>query len=200
MLTVPTAFDSWTQFYGNAGQMGFIVLVVMFGTTLSSELSRGTLTIMLSKGLPRSAVILSKLTSAVLIWSAGFTLSALTAWGYTIYMFPGESVPHLFFSMFCLWAFGVFLLAVTILTASFTSKGYACMLLTGAAVVALSMIDLIPKTGKYNPVSLSGTSRLLLMETAGGAAPEEFIPALAVTGAAAAVFTLLAVRIFSRRK
>jgi ABC-2 type transport system permease protein len=145
--------------------MGFIALVIVFSGMLSSELSRGTLTIVLSKGLSRTTVILSKLTSAVLIWTMSFSLSALTAWGYTAYMFE-DSVPNLFFAMFCLWLFGVFLLAATALAAAFTTKGFVCMIVVGLFAIVLNLVNIIPAAGKYNPLALSGTSLLLLSDNA----------------------------------
>ena len=195
-MSEPTASDSWAQFYGNVGQMGLIALVVVFSSMLSSELSRGTLTIMLSKGLSRSAVILSKFTSAVLIWTGSFTLSALTAWGYTAYMFSG-GVPNLFFAMFCLWIFGVFLLALTAFAAALTAKGYACMLSVGAAVIMLNIVNIIPAVGKYNPVALSGTSMSLLND---GITPAALYPALAVSIIGIAAFTAFAVVFFNKKK
>jgi len=204
LITQPSALDSWFQFYGNAGQMGFFVLVIIFSSMLSSELSIGTLTIMLSKGLSRSAVILSKLTSAVLIWTASFGLSVLTAWGYTNYIFD-NGVVNLFFAMFCLWLFGMFLLAVTALMATLVNKGYACMFSVGAVVIVLSLIDLIPKAKKYNPISLSTSSRMLLareasLQNAVEAIPKEFIPAIITTVILILVFTVLAVISFNKRK
>ena len=59
-VAVPTAFDSWAQFYKNTGQIGVIVTVIVFSGIISVELSRGTLIHMLTKGLSRSSVILSK--------------------------------------------------------------------------------------------------------------------------------------------
>jgi hypothetical protein len=47
--------------------------------------------------------------------------------------------------MFCLWAGGVFLLALTTLMAALTNKGYACMLLTGAIVIVLVVVNAIPQ-------------------------------------------------------
>jgi ABC-2 type transport system permease protein len=176
--------------------MGLIVLVIMFSGMLSSELSRGTLTIMLSKGLSRSAVILSKLTSAVLIWTASFTLSVLTAWGYTAYMFE-ERVSNLFFAMFCMWVFGVFLLALTTLMAALVSKGYACMLSVGGIAVLLTLLDFIPKADTYNPMSLSTSTLLLLIDEV---TPRAFFPALAAAGTGIAAFTLFAVIKFSKKK
>ena len=197
LLTEPAAFDSWVQFFGsNTGQMGLIVLVIVFSGMISSELSRGTLTIMLSKGLSRAAVILSKLTSAVLIWTVSFILSFLTAWGYTAYMFE-DSVPNLFAAVFCLWVFGVFLLALTALMATLTSKGYACMLSVGAVSVVLALLTLIPNTAKYNPSSLIGSPLQFL---SGEAAPRRAYPALVVAAIGIAAFTTLAVIIFSKNK
>jgi len=195
-MNEPTAFDSWTQFYSNVGQMGLIVLVIIFSGMISSELSRGTLTIMLSKGLSRSAVILSKFTSALIVWTGSFALSALTAWGYTAYMFEG-SVPNLFFAMLCIWLFGVFLLALTAFTAVLTKKGYVCMLSVGVVVIILNVLNIIPAATKYNPVSLLGTSVMLLNDTV---TPRGVFPALVVTLIGIAAFTLLAAICFDKRK
>jgi ABC-2 type transport system permease protein len=205
LIIEPIAFDSWVQFYGNVGQMGMIVLVIVFSGMLASEMSKGssngagTLTIMLSKGLSRSAVILSKLTSAVLIWTVSFVLSALTAWGYTIYLFEDsvDSIENLFFAMLCMWLFGLFLLAVTVFAATVTSKGYTCMLTVGAIAILLSVVSVIPKVDRYNPVSLS-TSSLLLLN--GESVVKDFYPAIAVTIIGIVAFVSLAIVRFSKKR
>ena len=109
----------------------------------------------------------------------------------------GDGVPNLLFAMFCLWAFGVFLLAATVLAAALTSKGFVCMVAVGLFAVILNIINIVPAAGRYNPVSLAGTSMMLLT---GGTSPGELYAALAVAGIAAAVFTLLAVVSFNRRQ
>jgi len=195
LTTPPVAFDSWAQFYSNVGLMGFIALVVVFSGMISSETTRGTLTIMLSKGLSRAAVVLSKLTSAALIWTVSFYFSVLTAWGYTAYMFD-DGVPNLFFAMFCLWVFGMFLLALTAFMATLTNKGYACMLSVGAAAIALSIVNIIPVVSKYNPLSLSGSISLL----ADGISKADMYPVLAVAAIGTAAFTLLAVMFFNKKR
>ncbi|MDR2543459.1 MAG: alpha/beta fold hydrolase [Treponema sp.] len=198
LITQPVALDSWAQFFGGyTGQMGLVVLVIVFSGMLSSELSKGTLTIMLSKGLSRSTVIFSKLTGALLIWTASYAIAFLTAWGYTTFMFPGESVPNLFLAMFCLWGAGVFLLALITLMATKTNKGSACLLLTGAVVIMLAIINVIPKVSKYNPLSLISSPAQLLYGTT---TPRHVYPVLVVAGIAIAAFTMLAVIFFNKRK
>jgi len=195
MLTLPTAFDSWVQFYSNVGLMGYIALVIVFSGMVSSETSKGTLTIMLSKGLSRTSVILSKLTNAVLVWTGGYCLAAVTAWGYTVYMFEGR-VPNLLFALFGMWLFGVFLLAVTALASTLTDKSFICLVAVGVAVVILNLISIIPGAGKYNPVALSGTSIALLTDDM---TPRALLPALIVAGLGIAAFSIAAIIAFNKK-
>ena len=65
----PTAIDSYSQFFKNLTQMGLIVLVLLFSGTLTTELSKGTLINVLTKGVTRYAVILAKYTVALVLWS-----------------------------------------------------------------------------------------------------------------------------------
>src|SRR5690606_15034203 len=39
-LPEPTAYDAWTQFFKNATQIGLLVMVILFSSVLSSELSK----------------------------------------------------------------------------------------------------------------------------------------------------------------
>ena len=154
-LAEPTAFDSWTQFFKNITQMGFIVMVVVFSGILGTELSKGTLINMLTKGLSRGTVILSKYTSMALIWTMSITISFLVTWGYTIYLFPGDEVVNLLFSVFCLWLFGIFLLALLMFAAVLVNSNYGCLLITGAGAAACMLCNIIPNAYKYNPLSLA---------------------------------------------
>jgi len=198
LITDPYAVDAWTQFFVSyIGQIGLFVLVIVFSGTLSSEFSRGTLTIMLSKGLSRAAVIMSKLTSAFIIWTLSYVAAALTAWGYTAYMFPGESVTHLLFALFTTWVFGLFLLALTVLMATLTKKGFACMLSVGAAVIVLMLLNMVPQIAKYNPFSLAELPVHLVMGTSTLA---DTVPALVFSAISTIACVALAIVIFSKRK
>ena len=193
----PTALDSWAQFYSNVGQLGLIILVIVFSGMLSSEVSGGTLTIILTKGLSRSAAVLSKLTSAVLIWSGCLLISFFTAWGYTIFLFPGQALPNVFFSILPLWLFGVFLLSLTTLAAVIATKSTFTMLLVGGAVAVLHIINIIPIVGRYNPVSLMGSPMPLLSFAA---TPWSIYPGLIAASICVVAVTSFAVIKFSQKK
>ena len=63
----PTAFDSWAQFFKTVSQMGFIVVTILFSGMMANEFNGGTFINILTKGLSRSTVILSKFTVASII-------------------------------------------------------------------------------------------------------------------------------------
>jgi len=164
-LAEPTAFDSWTQFFKNVTQMGLIVTVVVFSGILGTELSKGTLINMLTKGLSRGAVILSKYTYMVLIWTMSIVVSFLVTWGYTVYLFPGGEAVNLLFSVFCLWLFGIFLLALLLFAATLVNNNYGCLLITGAGVVVCMLCNIIPNAYRYNPLSLASKNMDLITNT-----------------------------------
>jgi len=155
-MTLPeaTAYDAWTQFFKNATQTGMIAMVILFSGVLSAELSKGTLINMLTKGLSRTAVILSKYTCMVLVWTISIVLCFGLTYSYTVYLFPADETSNLLYSTFCLWLFGVFLLAVLLLAATLTKSNYAVLLITGTAAVVCMLVNIIPAAHRYNPISL----------------------------------------------
>ncbi len=161
-LAEPTAFDSWTQFFKNATQMGLIVLVIVFSGILTAELSKGTLINLLTKGLPRHAVILAKFTGMVLLWTASLLLCFGLTLVYTVYLFPDGQTTNLLFSVFCLWLFGVLLLALLMFASTLTKSNYGSLLITGAGVVLLMLMDIVPAAHLYNPLALASDNMALL--------------------------------------
>jgi ABC-2 type transport system permease protein len=125
-ITIPevNAVDAYGQFFKNLTQMGILILLLVFGGTVSNELMKGTLVNILAKGLPRHTVLLSKYTAAVLLWSVGFLISAVTCYGYTVYLFQNAAVDNLIFSFFCLWIFGLFVIALIFLSSAITTGSF----------------------------------------------------------------------------
>lgn len=67
LLPEPSAADSWMQFFKNVPMMGLIILVLVFSGMMAQELSKGTLLNILTKGMPRPTVLLSKFCCGVLV-------------------------------------------------------------------------------------------------------------------------------------
>ncbi len=196
-MPVPTALDAYGQFFKNVGQMGLIVLLLIFSGLLSQDVTKGTLIVLLAKGLSRQTVIISKFVSALILWTVSYTLSAVTAYGYTVFLFGNAAVPNLFYALFCLWLFGVFILALILLASTLTSGNYGGLLLTAGVLIVLLIVSSFPTIQKWNPISLASNNTGLIMGavTLGGMAAAVWI-ALALT----AVFLVLAILIFRKKR
>lgn len=161
----PTFMDAYTQFFKNTTQMGFIVFLLIFGGILSHEISKGTLIIVLSKGLSRHAVICSKFLVSLTFWTLSLLIAFVTNYGYTFYLFEKNSVDHLFFSTFCLWLFGAFVLALILLGSTLTTGSYGGLVVAVAVLGLMLIMNILPSMQKYNPVSLASDNIALIAGT-----------------------------------
>lgn len=193
----PTAMDSYMQFFKNNTSMGLIVLILVFSGILSSELSKGTLINILTKGLSRNAVIMAKFTSAAIIWTVCLALCFVTTYGYTEYLFDQQGISHLWFAVLCLWLFGIFLLTLLLLVSTVGKSSYTSLLGVGAVVVILFMVNMLPVLQKYNPL-------LLISNNVGMLASEyqisDAIASVGVTAVLSFIFLAGAVLIFRKKR
>ena len=195
----PSALDSWAQFFKNTQQMGVIVLVLVFSGVVSTEVSRGTLINLLTKGLSRQAVILAKYSAMLFVWSVSVVLSAALTWVYTIYLFPQDqvSVGYLLFAISCMWLFGAFLLAILLSSAALVNGNYGSLLLTGLVLVLLMVVNIIPGAQEYNPIFLAAAN----MELATGKIdPSSVYTVVGITGIISLVLITLAFMVFSKKR
>ena len=158
----PTAIDAWGQFFKNNSQMGLIVLVIIFSGIISNEKAKGTLINIVTKGLDRKIIILSKFTASVVIWTIAYSLSAIVSYFYTIYFFGNESLNYLFQSILYLWIFGILLISIIILGGVLFKNNYGSLLFTGAFVAILFLLNIFPKLKEYNPIYLVSNNLSLI--------------------------------------
>lgn len=196
-LGAPTAADSFAQFFKNVGQMGLLVVVIIFSGIMATEFSKGTLVNMLTKGLKRPIVILSKWVSSVLCWTLAYLLCFGISYGYTVYYFGVEGYHHQFAAFFALWLYGVLLLVLVILGGTLFKNIYGSLLLTGGVAVVLTLLNLVPTFQKYNPGSLA-TDNLALLTAQKGL--DDLLPAFILCGASILILTAASVIIFNKKQ
>lgn len=193
----PTALDSWGQFFKNVGQMGFLVLVIVFCGIMANEFSRSTLINMLTKGLKRSTVIFSKLTMAVVIWTLSYLLCFIITYFYTVYFWKMDGMHHMFLTFFSLWLFGILLITLLIFGGVWIKNIYGSLMLTGGIVVVMMLINIDPKLQKYNPITLSSDNMSLL-----NAQKEvsDFIPAIIICSTFIIALVVSSVVVFNKKQ
>ncbi len=192
----PTAIDSWLQFYKNVPQMGLIILAIVFSGILVSELNKGTVVIMLTKGLSRKTVVLSKFTAAAFVWTAAYCFCFALSYGYTIYFWK-EKVPNLIFSICCIWLFGIFLLTIEILANTLCHSGYEVLLFTGGIIVLCYLLNIVPKVQKYNPILLIHCNKELLTKAK---SPEDLFWSVGITLVLTVLFLIGSILCFNQKK
>lgn len=195
-LPAPSAIDAWAQFYKNVPQMGLAVLVLVYGGMMANELSRGTLTNLLTKGLSRRAVILAKYGAAALVWTAAYALCVSATWLYTLYFWPFGNLPYLPLAAVGLWVFGLLLLSTLPLGGVLFRNHYGSLLFTGGLVVAMFLFGIVPSASVCNPIVLVSSSMALLTgQQAGGTFVGPLVSSLGLTAA----FLSTGILIFNRR-
>lgn len=196
-LAEPTIMDSWLQFFKNVPQMGLIVLIIVFGGAMSTELSKGTLIHMLTKGLPRRTVILSKFTASAVVWTGCYYMAFLVTFLYNKMFWKHGNEANLLLAVSIVWVFGLFLLSCLILGGVLFKNSFGGMLFTAAIVAVLFVVNIIPKAGKFNPVQLVSSNMSILEGTA---RLRDIYSALGVTAAATAALIVLGVIVFNKKQ
>ena len=196
-LGTPTAIDSFAQFFKNVGQMGLLVLVIVFGGIMANELSKGTLINILTKGMKRSTVILSKFTMATVIWTVSYLICLAVTYAYTAYYFSIENISNAFLAFLGMWLFGMLLVGIVILGGVLFKNIYGSLLLTGGIVAIMTIVNIAPKLQKYNPIILSTDNMRLI--TAQKAA-SDFMPAIIICIVLTIVFVIASIMIFNKKQ
>lgn len=173
-----TVMDAFAQFFKNITSTGFVALLLVFGGVLSNELTKGTLINMLAKGLKRRTVILSKYSAALILWTISYILACLINQVYTVYLFDVSGIKNLVISLFCLWLFGTFLLALIMLSSTLTGGNFGGLILTAVVLICLLVLSIFPKIESFNPIYLSSHNRELLD---GSLSPHELMLPICIT-------------------
>lgn len=163
-LEKPTILDSWMQFFKNVPQLGLIAVVIVFSGIMANELAKGTLINMLTKGLSRKTVILSKFVSASLLWTFCYFLSFFVSFGYSRLFWKNVTMPNLFFSILCVWLFGLLLISCLILGGILFRSTYGGLLFVGAAFIFSYIISFLKAIKEFSPILLITNNVPLLTE------------------------------------
>ncbi|MCL2819942.1 MAG: ABC transporter permease [Oscillospiraceae bacterium] len=196
-LPEPSAIDSWTQFFSNIGQMGMLAVIISFSGSMANEFSRGTLVNLLTKGMKRHVVILSKFFSASVLWTIGYALCLAVCYVYTAYYWPSDVITNAPFAFFSLWLFGEFLIAILIFSGTLFGSFYGALLSCFGAIVVMALLNISPAIQKFNPISLSGDTLALL---SGHKEIADFFPAVIICVSAIVILIIASILVFNKKK
>lgn len=196
-LPEPTSVDSWTQFYKNLPQFGLLALVLLSTGTISGEIKDQTLIPFITKGLSRTAVVLSKALYLFAVWTVGLLTAFGVNYGYTRYYFNDTLSPDLLMGLWPFWLYGLLFLTFTLLASAITSGAMESLLLV-VIFYAISMLTgLVQKAAHFDPFVLGSHPVQWL---SGAESFNDYWPAALIAAALTLSFLLLALMAFRRRR
>lgn len=181
-----TAMDSWGQFVKNI-PMTMIVMLIMFCGTFTREYSNGTLIPIITKGLSRNSIVISKAVVMIITWSFGFGLCFGITYGYTVYYWDNSVVNNLAFMAFCWWLIGIFLICILTLFSAFLNSSPQVMMGVGGIYAAMYILGMFGTIKEYIPTFILDSSSLMTAQSK----PSDYFNAMLIT-IALSVLSLLA--------
>ena len=189
------AMTSWTQFFKNI-PMGLIAFVLLESGIFTKEYESGTLIPVLTKGLERYKVVLSKAAVLFVLWSACYYACFAVTYGYNAYFWDNSVAENLLFAVFVWWLAGVFVLSLLVFFSSFAPSGNAVLVSTVGVFLAFYLASFIPKVKAFLPAKLMESAPLLTgIETAA-----DYSKAVITTAVLCTVCIAAAVPLFNKRK
>lgn len=155
VLPPPVAMDSWVQFYKNVSSLGFSLAIILFSTMLSSEYAKGTLAIMLTKGLSRPAVILAKFTVATAIMTVSMWMCYGITYGYTAFFWHGEALSRTVFAAFALWICGILYVSIIMLGCVLFRQAFTAILFLLGTTTVISLLGMLDIFKNISPMILT---------------------------------------------
>ena len=195
-IPTPTLIDAWLQFFKNIGQIGIIVTVILFSGTLTQEYSKGTLTLLVTKGLSRYKIILAKFLVNSFVFTLAFISGILLTFVYGKFYFDSIEVPNLLFGLVTLWLFTIFLLSLINLGSVLFSTNYLVLLFLGGINILLMFLNFIPDVKEFNPISLFTAGTPLIQ---GDLAQSEIHAAVYVTIGIVILIKILTIVLFNKK-
>lgn len=197
MSSEPVALDAWKQFYKNISGVGFSAFIILYGSCLSGEYSKGTLVLMVTKGLSRKAVILAKYTVAAILMTISYWISYAATYGYTVFLWKDASLANVALAALALWIIGFLYLSILMIGCVIFRQTFTSILFTGGIVAFISLLGIIEPIAKFSPFILTTKNVDLI---SGEIALSDFMIPAVVSIVISIIGLLFAIRLFNKKQ
>lgn len=195
--SAPVALDAWEQFYKNISGVGFSALIILFGSCMSGEYAKGTLILMVTKGLSRPAVIFAKYTAAAVFMTVCYWAGFFAACCCTACLWPGTALSHVFAAAFFLWLAGFLYLSILLPGCVIFRQTFTSILFTGGIVAMISLLGTAGPLTRFNPFILTSKNVELI---SGEVSVAEFLIPAVISIAFTIIGLWSAVILFDRKQ
>lgn len=189
------AMTSWVQFYKNM-PMALIVTVLLVGSIFTQEYQKGTLILVLTKGMSRRKVYTAKMMTLLAVWTVCYGISFGITWIYNDFYWDNGIASYPLMAAALFWLMGIWVFVMLVFFSAIFSETSGVLAGTGGAVLLCYISGMIPKVQEYLPVKLMESQEMLI----GVAMPEDYGRALMVTVASMIAAGVAGMMIFDKKK
>lgn len=182
--------------FKNISGVGFSAVIILYGTCLSGEYSKGTLVLMVTKGLPRKDVILAKYTVAAVLMTISFWGSYALTYGYTALLWPDTRLSNVALAACALWIVGFLYLSILMVGCVLFRQTFTSILFTGGMAAVISLLGITEPLARFSPFHLTIKNIDLI---SGIAAPSDFIMPVLTSVVMSISGLLLAIKLFNSK-
>lgn len=193
----PVPLDAWKQFYKNISSVGFSAVIILYGNCLSGEYAKGTLVLLLTKGLSRKAVILAKYTAAAVLMTVSYWVSYGAAYGCTALLWRDISLSHTVLAAASLWIAGFLYLSILMIGCVLFKQAFTSILFTGGIVALISLLGMVEPIAGFNPLRLGSMPVDLL---SGAAVPADFMVPAVLSVIVSVAGLWIAIQLFKKKQ
>lgn len=144
-----TDITSWEQFYKNTPIL-VIAFILLSSGILTTEYQKGTLIQIVTKGLSRRKIFISKLFISYFTWTLLYLVYTGISWGYTAY-FWGNSVHDPVCGIMMYWLFGITIISFLMFFGAVCSNSGQVILATGGIYFGMMLLGYIPSISDKLP-------------------------------------------------
>lgn len=156
----------------------------------------GKLYLVLTKGLPRWKVIVSKSLVQILCWSICYWMVFGVTQLYTFWFWREDEVKHWLLAGSCIYFMGIWLILLMVLISTWLESNLNVLLGVGGVTLLCYLAGMWKKTASWMPTRLLQAGKLL----EGALKPKDFFGAIGMALAFGVLFMMLAIAVFNKKK
>ncbi len=185
---------SWGQFFKNIS-MGLIAFVLIESNIFTKEYKSGTLVLTLTKGLERYKVVIAKSSVLILLWSICYWLSFAITYVCNGILWDNATVQKLALAGMTWWMLGLLVICATVLFSAIANSNILVLCGAGGVFLAIYLMGLLPKIGKYSPSMLMNTANIYM----GIYSADIYTLPFVISAVICIVFIITAIPIFNKK-
>src|SRR4051794_37788305 len=188
------------QLQKNVGQLGALVAIALATGSVSGELDRGTAALVLAQPIGRPAFLLAKLAGLGIVLAISLALALVAAWIYTAILFEPLPIAGWIGLAVLSWLSLFAWAAVTLLASTATGSTTAAAGIGFVALVAISLLAVIPALDHVLPTGLAAPAALFALGRGAEIDASQLLTAFVGSVAIVALSGAAAVLAFARRE